>query len=460
MGLVTLNRRNRLAVQVDSNRGGGGGDDAARISSGGTWPRCRAGSPYTSGDYPGGTMFHSNKFPRARLPLSVFIDASKSSKEQVIVDDTDDEKEAHRYSCGSRNGMRTPIYSHLFLSQAVADGEEFHVYGDHTSSETVGCSSHGLGSSHAPSDGSIDLSVKSGNLGKEALGRYLKNKKTAMAGCKNDMELQVCRSSPASASAAAAAAASPVSVVSQVMTTASGSSGLPGPVHVHSAAPLGSNHLRIQSQLYGGPTTLHSSLKYKVSPHVHSHPHSPPRYSSPPPRAPENPYEFSLGGLLSKSYCHAATPSIDSIYSRPHHHHNHNHNSSILSTYDMSRTLTSRPECVPFDGTVKREPTRIRIPSNPSVTSRNSIGRISSSSIEHLSERASPMPNFHVEVLSPGRPSAVADSRSSLNEYSWPSATPSKFKPTPDELRRCAPDPAPAPYTLGGRAPSFLIKKV
>ena len=88
----------------------------------------------------------------------------------------------------------------------------------------------------------------------------------------------------------------------------------------------------------------------------------------------------------------------------------------------------------------KREPTRIRIPSNPSVTSRNSIGRISSSSIEHLSEHGSPMPNFHVEVLSPGRPGTGGSvgSRSSLNEYSWNagSASSSKFKPAPDELRR------------------------
>ena len=92
-----------------------------------------------------------------------------------------------------------------------------------------------------------------------------------------------------------------------------------------------------------------------------------------------------------------------------------------------------------------KEPARIRIPSNPS-----SIGRMSTSSVERLSEHGgvSPMPNFHVEILSPGRP-ATAD-------YSWTTTattttnninnnnnnggnstgTMSKFKPNPDELRR------------------------
>ena len=312
--------------------------------------------------------------------------------------------------------------------QAVPD-EEYRVYNDHASSETVGCSSHGLSSSHAPSDGSIDLSVKSVNLSKEALGRYLKKKANPGSGglgCKNEVDPETCRSSQSTSSASC----------QQATTTTA-----PGPVHLHVALPV-PTHLRIP-QLYGGPTTLHSSLKYKVSPHVHNHQHnvSPPLYSSPPPiprPSAENPYDFSIGGLLSKPYSHAPSPSIDSIYSRPH-GHNHNHNPSATSFgYEGARS-SSRSEFVhlPFDGlgSAKRETSRIRIPSNPSVTSRNSIGRISSSSIEHLSERGSPMPNFHVEVLSPGRP--AADSRSSLSDYPWAnSGTGSKFKPAPDELRR------------------------
>lgn len=95
LGMATLSRRKRVQGKPESKR------DDMRISSGGTWPRCRAGSPYSSGEYIGGTntLFHSYKYPRARLPLSVFIDASKSSKEEVAVDDTDDEKESRYALC-------------------------------------------------------------------------------------------------------------------------------------------------------------------------------------------------------------------------------------------------------------------------------------------------------------------------------------------------------------------------
>ena len=323
------------------------------------------------------------------------------------------------------------------FSQTAPD-EEYHSYGDHASSETVDCSSH------APSDGSIDLSVISVNLSKEALGRYLKKKGSSSNTSngiiyKNDADADPCRSSQSISSSS-----------SQAVTTTSPE--MAGPplvpmVHMHPtiAPPAGfSGHMRIP-QLYG-PSVLHSSLKYKVSPHVHTpHPHnlSPPLYSSPPPipRPPsENPYEYSIGSLLPKSYAtthtHAPSPSIDSIYSRPH-PHGHAHPLPSFG-YDSTSRGSSRSEFIslPMDGgSAKREPTRIHIPSNPSVTSRNSIGRISSNSIERLSERGSPMPNFHVEVLSPGRP--VADSRTSLSEYPWANAsTGSKFKPAPDELRR------------------------
>lgn len=71
--------------------------DDTRMSNGGTWPRCRAGSPFVSGEYLDGTntLFHSYKYPRARLPLSVFIDASKTSKDEAVVEDTtDDDKDS------------------------------------------------------------------------------------------------------------------------------------------------------------------------------------------------------------------------------------------------------------------------------------------------------------------------------------------------------------------------------
>lgn len=92
-GLVTLSRRKRI---MGSSKSECKRDDTM-MNSGGTWPRCRAGSPFVSGEYLEGanTLFHSYKYPRARLPLSVFIDASKTSKDEVAVDDTtDDDKDS------------------------------------------------------------------------------------------------------------------------------------------------------------------------------------------------------------------------------------------------------------------------------------------------------------------------------------------------------------------------------
>lgn len=302
------------------------------------------------------------------------------------------------------------------------------MYGDHTSIETVGPSS----------DGSIDHSVKSAVVGKEVLGRYLKKTGNVSSGLPSKIEVDAetshsCHSTPASINQ---------TITSITPTSSSLTAG--GSVHVHAPAPVPA-HLRIQS-LY--PSPLYSSLKYKVS-HSHSlapfHQHSlaPPRYSSPPPLprpSTENPYEYSLGGILtSKPYNHAPAPSIDSVYSRPH-SHSHSH-ASAPSSYVYEPLRISQPDYIqlPYSeasGTIKKEPARIRIPSNTSVTSRNSIGRISSSSIEHLSEHGSPMPNFHVEILSPGRPGTSVGSRSSVNEYSWSAGAGSKFKPAPDELRR------------------------
>lgn len=235
----------------------------------------------------------------------------------------------------------------------------------------------------------------------------------------------------------------------QTLTSVNGVLSGGGPIHIHSALQSGlPTHLRIQSQLY--PAAIHSSLKYKVSPHVshmHAHPHnlSPPLYSPPPPlpRPPtENPYNFPLGTphslLLTKSYNHSQSPSIDSAYSRPH-SHTHNHmNVAAPFGFEPNRSTHTEYVQLPFTESLasKKEPARIRIPSNPSVTSRNSIGRMSTSSVERLSEQESPMPNFHVEILSPGRPGTGLGSRSSVEEYSWTTRSGSKFKPAPDELRR------------------------
>ncbi|XP_028035667.1 disks large homolog 5 [Bombyx mandarina] len=95
----------------------------------------------------------------------------------------------------------------------------------------------------------------------------------------------------------------------------------------------------------------------------------------------------------------------------------------------------------------KKENQRFRIPSNPSVTSKNSAGKLSTGSIERSSERNSPMPTFHVEVLSPGRGAkqlAHKATRNSMPEYcglSW-------NKPLPGELRRVHIDKSQQPLGI------------
>lgn len=74
----------------------------------------------------------------------------------------------------------------------------------------------------------------------------------------------------------------------------------------------------------------------------------------------------------------------------------------------------------------KKENQRFRIPSNPSVTSKGSGVKNSTGSIEHGSERGSPMPPaFQVEVLSHG-----ANKRNSMPDYCY------SQKPSPGYLRR------------------------
>lgn len=74
----------------------------------------------------------------------------------------------------------------------------------------------------------------------------------------------------------------------------------------------------------------------------------------------------------------------------------------------------------------KKENQRFRIPSNPSVTSKGSGVKNSTGSIEHGSERGSPMPPaFQVEVLSHG-----ANKRNSMPDYCYGQ------KPSPGDLRR------------------------
>lgn len=130
----------------------------------------------------------------------------------------------------------------------------------------------------APSDGSIDFSVKSGNIGKEVLEYYAKKKSSKYP--PSDSESNI---SP-----------------------------------VESLTPSLPSHSRIHSQLYGVPATVHPSLvrslpHYPFTPfhvtHPHPHPHSdsvttslPARYPSPT-HLPSSQSGESIGLPDSRSYC-------------------------------------------------------------------------------------------------------------------------------------------------------------
>uniref|UniRef100_A0A1B6CJU0 PDZ domain-containing protein n=1 Tax=Clastoptera arizonana TaxID=38151 RepID=A0A1B6CJU0_9HEMI len=232
-----------------------------------------------------------------------------------------------------------------------------------------------------PSDASIDFSVKSGNIGKELLEYYVKKR--------------------------------PKYPTSDTESTAD------------------TNHSRIHSQLYGSP-------HYPFTPFLHSHPHSHSRYSSPN-HIPSSQSGDSISLSDSRSYCfeppyspisqfhHTHSPSVDS-----HYHKNARSNVSAHSHsgYRQSDDLPSHETYHTYEGGTfprKKENQRFRIPSNPSVTSKSSGGKVSTGSIEKASDRGSPMPTFHVEVLSPG---LRQNKRNSLPDYCW------SQKPLPGELRR------------------------
>ncbi|XP_076289647.1 MAGUK family member discs large 5 isoform X4 [Lasioglossum baleicum] len=218
-------------------------------------------------------------------------------------------------------------------------------------------------------------------------------------------------------------------------------------------------HNRAQSQLYSGAGSSTSSTSgtrqqltgnFSFPPYTHSHPHPhqqnslPSRYPSPP-SLPSAQSGESIGLPDARSYCfepsyspgpqagfgHLHTPSVDL-------HYHKSRAPPIGTTYDVP-AYTHGYEGGTFPR--KKENQRFRIPSNPSVTSKSSVGKLSTGSIERTSERGSPMPTFHVEVLSPGTGGgsssggtvrgSSSNKRSSMPEYCY-----SQSRPAPGELRR------------------------
>lgn len=179
-------------------------------------------------------------------------------------------------------------------------------------------------------------------------------------------------------------------------------------------AEVSDSHIRIHSQLYGSP-------HYPFTPsyiHPHTHPHSPP----PSYHVPSDTRSFSFEPSYNPlQYPHTHSPSMDSHYHKTR---------SLASAHSHPSDETDHPSFQHYEGGTfprKKENPRFRIPSNPSVASKGSGGKMSSGSIEKSSERGSPMPTFHVEVLSPG---LRQNKTNSLPDYCWP------HKPSPGELRR------------------------
>ncbi|CAK9821504.1 Disks large homolog 5 [Anthophora retusa] len=266
-----------------------------------------------------------------------------------------------------------------------------------------------LSSTLTPSETSIDFSVKSANTGKDV--EYFSKKRAQKYGPNNE---------------------------SQVDTL---------------------QHNRAQSQLYSGAgssTTSTSGPRQQLTgnfsfpPYTHSHPHPhqqnslPSRYPSPP-SLPSAQSGESIGLPDARFYCfepsyspgpqtgfgHLHTPSVDL-------HYHKSRAPPIGTTYDVP-AYTHGYEGGTFPR--KKENQRFRIPSNPSVTSKSSVGKLSTGSIERTSERGSPMPTFHVEVLSPGTGGGTSSGgtvrgNSSHKRSSMPDYCYSQPRPAPGELRR------------------------
>ncbi|XP_072384932.1 disks large homolog 5 isoform X2 [Diabrotica undecimpunctata] len=117
-------------------------------------------------------------------------------------------------------------------------------------------------------------------------------------------------------------------------------------------------------------------------------------------------------------HIHQLNQSRESFSFEPFHH--------VHSPSADVATSRRQPDLLESGGTFPRKNQRIRVPSNPSVTSKVSTGSIERGS----SERGSPMPIFHVEVLSSPGDHSGASTANPKDYCRW------GHKPVPGELRR------------------------
>lgn len=360
--------------------------------NGGTWPKARGGPLLQNGT---GTILHPRK-TKERLPLSVLLN------------------QPPKYESYNYNRISNPIpltnFSNasnrhtVFISDTSKSGQLFGQksftpalqFKDKKALSEFDPGENRLSSALAPSETSIDFSVKSGNVGRDV--DYYMKKRTPKY--------------------------------------------LPG-----ESQGDPHQHNRAHSQLYSGMGSSSTSSavgarqqmagNFSFPPFTHPHPHQQnslsSRYPSPP-SLPSAQSGESLGLPDARSFCFeppyspGPQPGFGHLHT-PSDLHYHKTRAHPLTPYDVP-AYTHGYEGGTFPR--KKENQRFRIPSNPSVTPKNSVGKLSTGSIERTSERGSPMPTFHVEVLSPGTGgSASGNKRSSMPDYCY-----SQPRPAPGELRR------------------------
>lgn len=424
--------------------------------NGGTWPKARGGPLIQNGT---GTILHPRK-TKERFPLSVILPKYDSHNYNRISNPTpltSFSNVSNRHTV--YKAVETPLPSFTksgqlynqrsFTPASAVQFKDIPIDKKPPSAEFVesATAETRLGSALAPSETSIDFSLKSGGAVRD-LDYFAASKRTQKytpAG--SGSETQTPETALQQHNRAHSQLYSAIGGSSSA-SSATGSGVVGGPTRQQiTAAP-------------GNFPFPHSYVPQHSHPH-HSH-HPQPnslssRYPSPP-SLPSAQSGESIGLSDARSYCfeppYSPAPQTTAIYA------GHMHTPSVdLHYHHKTRALPLGIQCdVPSayahgyeGGTLpgRKEDQRIRIPSNTSVTSKSSVGKLSTGSIERTSERGSPMPTFHVEVLSPGTGSGTGSGagggsggtvrggggggtkRASMPDYCY-----SQPRPAPGELRR------------------------
>ncbi|XP_024881211.1 disks large homolog 5-like isoform X4 [Temnothorax curvispinosus] len=423
--------------------------------NGGTWPKARGGPLIQNGT---GTILHSRK-SKERFPLSVLLHPPKYDNYNYNrisnpIPLTNFSNVNNRHTV--YKAVETPLPSFTKTGQLFSQKPSFTpavqfkdipIDGGSkkppsTEFESSASETGRLGSALAPSETSIDFSVKSGGAGRD-VDSYFVNKRPQKYTTGSSSDTQVTTDT-----------LQHNRVHSQLYSSGIGGSST-------SAASTTSGPTSRQ-QLAPGNFPFPSHHPYAASSHLHHlHPHPitqhqnslPSRYPSPPTMPSPAQSGESIGLPDARTYCFEPPYSPGPSQTTPT-TYGHLHTPSVDLHYHKPRAL---PLGIPCDTSIyghgyeggtlpgRKEDQRIRIPSNTSVTSKSSVGKLSTGSIERTSERGSPMPTFHVEVLSPGtgstsgigssggtvRGSGSGNKRASMPDYCY-----SQPRPAPGELRR------------------------